>query len=459
MKRNYLWLAVALMMAQTTTTSCSLANEDEKEPEIVICTGDSGDINPEDVDPKDNPLKYIELTRSERDLVNANNDFAFNLFRQATMKYGILGPEGCVIPEGVDPMASEKDQILSPISITYALGMLNNGAAGETQAQINKTLGFGDTGADGINAFCQKMLIEAPNLDKLTKVMISNTIFMNQWYTLNPDFVRKANDFYLAQPETRDFGDGKTLDAINQWASDHTEKMVEKVLSENEFSTSAVSYLLNAIYFKGAWTKKFDAEETQMEDFEHAGPDKYLLQVPMMHQQDLFPYTDNDLCQALTLPYGNGAYSITFLLPREGKQVSDVLSTLTAETWQQNYSYMRNANVDVKLPRFESQTDIRLEEIMANLGMPNAFDPDLAEFPYFCDTSTYIGLMKQVARIKLNEAGTEAAAVTVIDIETSSNPEPEIRNVEFHANRPFLYVIRERTTGTIFFIGQYMGNQ
>ena len=438
MKKNVWWLAIAMMMALTTTTSCSLDNEDEKEPEPVVCPVEE----PEEdlVNPEDNELKYVQLTRTELNLVTGNNDFAFNLFRCSH--------------------DSEKSLILSPISITYALGMLNNGAAGETQAQINKTLGFGDTGTDGINAFCQKMLCEATNLDKLTKVMIANTIFMNQRYTLNPDFVKKANDYYLAQPETRDFSDGKTLDAINQWASDHTQKMVEKVLSENEFTPSAVSYLLNAIYFKGAWAKKFDATETQMEVFEHAGPDKHLLEVPMMHQQDLFPYADNDLCQALTLPYGNGAYRITFLLPREGKSVSDVLSTLTDETWQHNYRNMMNANVDVKLPRFESKTDINLKKIMSTLGMPNAFDSRLAEFPNFCNISTFIYLMKQVARIKLNEAGTEAAAVTVIGdmVSTIYRPEPEIRNVEFHANRPFLYVISELSTGAIFFIGQYMGD-
>ena len=214
MKRNNLWLATALMMAMT-MTACS-GSDDEKEPEVVICPVDSGDINPDDVDPKDNPLKYIELTCAERQLVEGNNDFAFNLFRQSS-----------------DPL---KDQIISPISITYALGMLNNGAAGETQAQINKTLGFGETGADGINTFCQKMLSEAPVLDKLTKVMIANTIYMNKDYALKPDFVKKANDYYQAAPETRDFGDGKTLDVINQWASDHTQKMIEKVLSPDEFN-------------------------------------------------------------------------------------------------------------------------------------------------------------------------------------------------------------------------------
>ena len=324
MKRNNLWLATALMMAMT-MTACSVNNDDEKEPEVVICPVEPGDIDPKDVDPKDNQLKYITLTRAEQQLVEGNNDFAFRLFRQSS-----------------DP---QKDQIVSPISITYALGMLNNGAAGETQAQINKTLGFSDTGADGINAFCQKMLIEAPNLDKLTKVMIANTIYMNKDYTLKPDFVKKANDYYQAAPETRDFGDGKTLDVINQWASDHTQKMIEKVLSPDEFNTSAVSYLLNAIYFKGNWAQKFDANETQMEDFEHAGPDKQLVQVPMMHQKEQFPYTENDLCQAVSLPYGNGAFAMTLLLPREGKQVSDVLNTLTAETWRSNYQYIKESPI------------------------------------------------------------------------------------------------------------------
>ena len=438
MKRNNLWLATALMMAMT-MTACS-GSDDEKEPEVVICPVDSGDINPEDVDPKDNQLKYIELTRAERQLVEGNNDFAFNLFRQSS-----------------DPL---KDQIISPISITYALGMLNNGAAGETQTQINKTLGFGETGADGINAFCQKMLTEAPVLDKLTKVMIANTIYMNKDYALKPDFVKKANDYYQAAPETRDFGDGKTLDVINQWASDHTQKMIEKVLSENEFDPKAVSYLLNAIYFKGTWAQKFDANETQMEVFEHAGPDKHLLQVPMMHQKEQFPYTENDLCQAVALPYGNGAYTMTLLLPREGKQVSDVLNTLTSETWRRNYQHMGQANVDLKLPRFESNTNLDLVETMSSLGMPNAFDPYKAEFSNFCDVPTFIGLMKQVARIKLNETGTEAAAVTVIGMDLAGLvPEPTIRDVVLHANRPFLYVISEQTTGTIFFVGQYMGNQ
>ena len=397
----------------------------------VACMMAGCDDSENNVSPEENERKSVSLTRSEQELVTANNDFAFNLFRVAD---------------------AQNSTILSPISITYALGMLNNGAAGETQAQINKVLGFGETGAEGINAFCKKMLTEAPSLDKSTKVLISNTIYMNKGYELKPLFVSKANDCYHAEPETRNFADGKTLDVINQWASDHTEKMIEKVLDKDSFDPSAISYLLNAIYFKGAWTEKFDKENTRDEAFKmETGEEK---QLPIMHQEQEFYYAEDDDCQVLRLPYGNKAYSMTILLPKEGKTVRNLVKTLNKDTWER-YQRIGSAIVDVKLPRFESNTDLTLDKIMATLGMPNAFNPNLAEFPEFCNVPTYIDMMKQVARIKVNEEGTEAAAVTVIFVKLA-NAAP--RRVSFHATRPFLYIISEQSTGAIFFIGQFMGN-
>ena len=419
MKKKTVWAAIALMMA-TTMLGCSKSDDQ-------VSTDDP-------LSNEDNELKNISLTRGEEELVMSNNDFAFNLFRQADI--------------------GNKSAILSPISITYALGMLNNGAAGETQAQINKVLGFGETGADGINAFCRKMLTEAPNLDKLTKVMIANTIYMNKGYELKSDFITKAKTFYDAEPETRDFADGQTRNVINKWGNDHTEGMIPEVLNEDSFDPSAVSYLLNAIYFKGAWAEKFDKDNTKDETFKGYSAET---QVPMMHQEHEFNYTETDDCQALCLPYGNGAYRMTILLPKEGKTVNDVLKTLTAESWQR-YQWMGSAIVDVKLPRFESNTDVDLRPIMSALGMSRAFDCYLAEFPNFCNVPTYIDLMKQVAKIKLNEEGTEAAAVTVIGGENTSMGPSKPQYVQFHATRPFLYVISEQSTGAIFFIGQYMGD-
>ena len=242
--------------------------------------------------PSDNTFTPITLTRAQQDLVEASNDFAFNLFRALTLP----GKSGAS-PAGV---AVSKSIVLSPLSITYALGMLNNGAAGQTQQQINNVLGYGDKGADAINTFCRKMLTESSTMDKLTKVSIANNIYMNTGYQLLPDFLSKAGQFYDAQPETRDFHDGKTRAVINRWASDHTEGMIKEVLTVDDFNANAVSYLLNAIYFKGIWQSKFNKSETKTEMF--LCGDGTQKQRPMMHQQHEFDYTENELCHWMISP-------------------------------------------------------------------------------------------------------------------------------------------------------------
>jgi len=377
----------------------------------------------------DNELKDIQLTKTERQLVNSNNDFAFNLFRA---------------------IKGKKSQLVSPLSITYALGMLNNGAVGETQRQINEVLGFGEAGADAINEFCMKMLKECPNLDKSTKVYIANTIYMNKPYKLKSNFVKKAQKYYNAVPETRNFGDGKTLDVINKWANDHTEGMIPTILNKDEFDPSMISYLLNALYFKGTWANKFNEGRTSEELFNEK--DK----VMMMKMSKKLRYGNNDIFQSLDLPYGNGAYCMTVLLPHRDKTVDDVLASLDGKRWNEISRNMRSALIDLKLPRFETKSDIDLKEVMSNLGMPLAFT-GRANFDEFCDTPSFIDLMKQVARIKLDEKGTEAAAVTVIGMrKTSSAATPE-KPIEFYADRDFVYVITEQSTGAIFFIGQFTG--
>lgn len=413
MKNRILWLAVVIM---TAVGAAGCNNDDKESP-----------LGPTD---EDNKRMDITLTRGEEKLVAQNNNFAFSLIRAAQ---------------------KDKSMVLSPLSITYALGMLNNGAAGVTQQQINSVLGF--SSATETNAFCRKMLTEAPLLDKTTKVMIANTVYVNKDYVLNPTFVQLAKENYDATPETRDFKDGRTLDVINKWASDHTEQMVDKVLDNTTFDTDAVSYLLNAIYFKGSWASKFLKGETKDESFEGVTG-----KLPMMHQEREFEYGENDDCQMLRLPYGNNAYTMTVLLPRKGKTVKQLLEGMTSERWQQSYYGMGTALVDLKLPRFETKTDVNLNDIMKGLGMPLAFTDD-AEFPLFCNVPTKIDLMKQVARIKLDEEGTEAAAVTVIGMVKATSVAPaEPRRVTFHATRPFLYVISEHSTGAIFFVGQYLGN-
>ena len=376
-----------------------------------------------------NEPKWIELTKEERALVKGSTDFSFRLFKETR---------------------GDINQVISPLSVTYALGMLNNGAAGVTREEICQTLGFGETGADGINAFCRKMLTELPALDEQTKVMLSNAIFLNQPRYFLPEFLNIAHSYYEAETQARDFADGETMDVINQWASEHTMGMIKQVFNKTTFNPLAASYLLNAVYFKGVWTLKFDKDETKDEVFN--GKET----VPMMHMTNYLPYTENDDYQALALPYGNESYRMTVLLPREGKSIDNVLATLNADTWLYRLQWMGEAEVDVKLPRMDITTNQDLVETMKALGMPSAFDPLTADIPNYINVPQYISNMFQVARIKMDEEGTEAAAVTVIETADSGIPhEPEF--YEFHADRPFLYVISERSTGTILFIGQYMG--
>ena len=374
--------------------------------------------------------RYIELTQDERQLVAQTNDFAFRLFRKAS---------------------TTDNKLLSPLSVTYALGMLNNGAAGQTRHEICQVLGCNDI--DAQNAFCLKMIDQlagASWMDDNTKALISNTIFVNQGrgYQLHPDFTQTVNHYYYANPSARDFNDGQTLDTINRWASDHTEQMIQEVLSENEFNPFAVSYLLNAIYFKGAWSDPFDPDETHEESFAGGG------NVQMMHREHAdLSYAENDLYQLVSIPYGNGTYAMHVLLPREGKTLDELLQSLDGATWKLHGS---SCDVDLKLPRIEVTTSQDLTNIMAELGMPSAFNPETADFSRLCvgtNGGICIGQMKQVAKIKLDEQGTEAAAVTVISMPTGMP-----RQVAFHANRPFLYIISEQSTGIILFIGQFLGD-
>ena len=376
-------------------------------------------------EPLKNVRHDITLTDEERQLVESNNDFAFRLFRKAR---------------------GGENSIMSPLSITYALGMMNNGAAGQTQQEICDVLGFGQAGVDGINQFCRKMLNEAPTLDEMTTAEIANTIYVNSGigYELQQGFKDKAQAYYDAMPEALDFYDDGTIGIINRWADEHTHGMIQKIVDKDSFHRDAASYLLNALYFKGAWVNKFDKANTREEPF--GGTDS---SEPMMRQWAELEYTENDYYQAVHLPYGNGAYVMTLFLPRKDKSLDDVLATMNGRNWQFKGTMY---DVDLKMPRFRTETSLPLVKIMSELGMPTAFS-EIAEFPYFGNRSVWIGDMFQKAVIDLDEEGTTAAAVTVIVAGATGMP----HKATLHADTPFFYVISERSTGIIFFIGQFVG--
>ena len=352
---------------------------------------------------ENNPRVHINLTDEEQTLVTSVNDLGFNMFRKVGTNESIL---------------------LSPLGMTYALGLINNGAGGKTRTQISKVLGCNDTGADKINGFCRKMLTEAPRIDKLTTMEITNEFFSPISYKLKPAFKEVAIDKYDTQ-------------------------------FKNMESDQLKYTLVNTIYFKSVWTDKFRKANTRDEVFR--GEDGKVKTVPMMNQIHKYFYTENDLCQTLCLPYSNGAYQMIVLLPKEGKTVQEVAQSLMADSWKKMYDQMRRVDVDVKLPRFESSSEVNLTRIMSALGMPDAFSMEKADFRNLFDLQSCIGMIKQLGRIKVDETGTEATVATILQgrIAGLNIVQPDI--ILFHATHPFLYFVRVWSTGTIFFIGQYMG--
>ena len=391
--------------------------------------------------------RFIELTQSQKDFVNKNTDFSFNLFRAINQ-----------MPEG------QKSNIISPISVTYVLGMLNDGAAGNTAKEITSVLGFGEYNKQAVNEFCQKLIQEAPKTDPSVTLKIANTIISNDYrqVRLAPQYQSDMENYYEAEVASLDFSNKtNALNHINGWCNDHTEGMIPKILSENELDKEALLLLMNAIYFKATWTDKFDVNDTKYESF--TTEDGVQMTLSMMHRKARAICGENDIYTILNLPYGSGdKWSMRVLLPKEGKTIDDVINSLNQESWQE-FSDMHSWEppiVDIKIPRFSTAFETDLIKPLSALGAPSMFDPEKAQFPNISSNfnDIYVSLMKQKAAIEVNEEGTKASAVTVAVMgETANVPIGKDMNVDFHCNRPFVYVIQEASSGTIFFLGTYRG--
>jgi serpin B len=232
---------------------------------------------------------------------------------------------------------------------------------------------------------------------------------------------------------------------INGWCAQKTHGKIDEILSE--ISPNAVMYLINALYFKGVWQYQFDKTLTQNETFHNF--DGTQTQVPMMNETISANYFANTQFEVVELPYGNGAFSMVVVLPKNGVSVDDVINSFTPDTWQTLLSSMNTVDkITVKLPRFKTEYKRKLNDDLKALGMTSMFsNANLSEINP--DEDLYVSMVLQKTFAEVNEEGTEAAAVTVIGIETTSVPEPLV----FEANRPFLYFIKERNTGAILFGG------
>ena len=401
---------------------------------LTACSDDNGEVVV-DMLPK---LSPITLTVEQQQMRDNNNEFACWLFHTINEQKG-----------------GDSSVIVSPISVTYMLGMLNTGADGQTRQQITDVLGLGNS-VQEINEYCKKMIDEAPLVDPSVTVQIANCINVNSalGLTLVPQFKTDMQNYYNAQVEALDFNKSSSLDKINDWCKKNTDGMIPTIL--DKLNSSAAMYLLNAIYFKATWTEKFDPKDTRDMDF--TMPDGSTRQHKMMHRKALADYAKNDLCEMLYLPYGSKGYGMYVLLPVEGKTVDDVIQGLSADGVKQQLLDMVPHVVDILMPRFTTSSETMLKEVLSSMGMPLAFT-QFAEFPNMAQgQNLFVSMMKQKAKIEVNEEGTKASAVTIAEMEATAPPPPHYQQVDFHATRPFVYYIIESGTRSIFFMGTYCGS-
>jgi serpin B len=386
----------------------------------------------------------IQLTKTQMQFTRDNNQFTLNFLKTVN-----------------DVDQSGKSFIYSPLSITYVLGMVNDAAVGTTEKELEETLGFHEGGIQAVNDYCKKLIEGLPKVDDKVTLNIANAIFLNKNYTLKPQFEQDMQTYYDAKAEALDFSSPQTLGHINGWCKEKTNDMIPTIL--DEVDPSMVSYLLNAIYFKADWASKFDQKNTKEETFTTENGSTKL---PLMHQNVLISYLKTNTYSAVILPYGSGLWNMTVLLPEEGKTTDNVIAEMAKDGWKVGFTSLMSAyEVDLKLPRFETSSDTDeldidngLIGLMQKMGINRAFIDGLAEIPNMCEAPLYIEMMRQKAKIKVNEEGSEAAAVTIAGMyEKASSGPVEYPKATFHANRPFVYVISEASSGVILFVGKFTG--
>ena len=384
-----------------------------------------------EIDPSKGLSFFCEDNPTTCELTAANGNFAIDLLKQ------------------LNTDEPEDNIFISPFSISTALTMTTNGANGQTLDDMRSTLRIADLEMPVVNDAYKQLLDLIPNLDPQTKVKLANSIWPQIDFPVLQSFLDLNTQYFNSEVIPSDFKDPGTVDVVNQWIEDNTDGLLKETL--NELPTDVVMLLINAIYFKGTWQTQFEPDNTHPASFI---TDDGTVEVDMMHiPKSEFPYFANDLFQAIDLPYGDSIFSMSVFLPTEGKTVGDVIDALNPDSWQQWTDAFATQFVSLYLPKFEMEYKTKLKRPLSDMGMEVAFS-GVADFTKMIDGGgVTINDVIHHAFVEVNEEGTEAAAVTVVIIENTSVG-PSIPTL--YVNHPFLFVIRDKQTNSILFMGKVM---
>jgi serine protease inhibitor len=393
---------------------------------LCICMGVLGcSKNSVSADPKG----WRELTASEKSLVESDNQFGLKLFKE-------------IIQEEKD-----KNVFISPVSVSMALGMTYNGANGTTQEEMQKTLELNGLTIQEVNQSYKSLIELLSGLDPKVKFQIANSIWYRQEYSFEKEFIDLNKKYFNAEVKGLNFAAPDAANIINAWVDKNTNGKIKEIV-DSPIDPLTVMFLINAIYFKGFWTYQFDKKLTKDDWF--TLPDSSQKACKMMSQKSKFQYFENADFQAIDLPYGNGDYSMTVLLPHPQKNIDSLIAEFNQDNWNKWINSFSKHEVMIEFPKFTLEYELTLNNTLKALGMEIAFNPDQADFTkmYKGPQNAFISQVKHKTFVHVDEEGTEAAAVTSVVVGITSV------GLWMRVDRPFIFMIRENKSQTILFMGK-----
>lgn len=387
---------------------------------LISCETSTGE-------PQDNQVRT--LSKTEEQIVSSSSAFGFELFKE------------------ISKTETDRNVIISPLSISTAFGMALNGAENLTYEQMRDVLGLINMSRDDINSSYKTLNELLTGIDNKVEFTSANSIWYRTGFQIENSFLNVNRDFFNAEVTEADFDNPATVNLINNWVKEATNEKIDKII-EN-IDRDLVMYLINAIYFKGTWQYQFDKDLTHDDLF-------YIksgisIPIKMMQQKNKFRFYSNTGFKAVELPYGNDSYGMIIVLPNQETGIDSFIQSFDADKFDLMKSNFTEHELTLYFPRFKLEYESKLNDYLIALGMADAFSPAKADFRRITTVEQiYINEVKHKTFVEVNEEGTEAAAVTSIGIGLTSIGE----EVTFRVDQPFLFFIYEKHTGTILFSGK-----
>ncbi len=432
MKKFIIFIALASMFVATSCQNIKSEKIDDSESSFDV-------FSPTPTE----EISRVSLSEKQTEYVNTSNDMAFKL---------------------INKLYNDDNLVCSPLSLQYAMAMTANGANGETLEEITSFLGFEANEMNELNRFYKILLEQLPAVDLDITLKAVDALLVNDKFPLLPSYKNLVEENYYAAVENMDFSNpSDVVTRLNEWAGLNTNGVINNIINPEELSDYAAAYILNALYFKAEWEGSVDnpmfiESNTESADFQLSNGTA--ISAEMMKSVRYYQYAEMDGYKVLVLPYAQGKYNMYVLLPDEN-DINGLIEKIQQTTWSEILANLKqDAEVHVQLPKFEIENKFNLAETLISLGVEKVFQREDAELDNIFDIKlahdpkVWIEKIIQQTKISVDERGTEAASVSIEEIgATSPGPGEDPKIIYFHADHPFMFVIGEKTSGTILFEG------